>query len=305
MRATHSVSPSESVVGLGPESKDGWLSSASPPDCSGMEGIALLRCSCLSTAFLSSTFWADRKSFCRLPEQSGSSEESSGPSYLAPCCNSRLSVYTKGSIRSAAWDAPQATLPPFLSSKTLGKGPRHSQEDSCLRGVPLWLPNHPQKEGFRHSLRATVGTPPHLLHMPETLQGMPSSCPQPVHLQVVRPLSKMLVTRKNWGSGYFLLSLLLGDFGMSSLTAIVCSQDARDCGKERSPTRDLASENTTPLAFLSCCQRGLKSLQMSLCCCCPRTEVSFMSLGLPARRPSNDVSDVKVIAWLLSSFFQN
>lgn len=195
-----------------------------------------------------------------------------------------------------------ASYHPEPWGKAPGTARRTPASEECHCG---FLITH-RKKGFRHSLRATVGTPPHLLHMPETLQGMPSSCPQPVHLQVVQPLSKMLVTRKIWGSGYFLLSLLLWDFGMSSLTVISCSQDARDCGKERSPSRDLASGNTTPVTFLSCCPRVLKSLQMSLCSCCPRTEVSFMSLGLPARQPSNNVSDVKVTAWLLlSSLFQN
>lgn len=168
--------------------------------------------------------------------------------------------------------------------KAPGTARRTPASEECHCG---FLITH-RKKGFRRRrLRATVGTPPHLLHMPETLQGMPSSCPQPAHLQVVQPLSKMLVTRKNWGSSYFLLSLLLWDFGMSSLTAIACSQDARDCSKERSPTRDLASGNTTPLTFLSCCQRGLKSLQMSLCCVaqeprCP--SCPWVSLpGSPAR----------------------
>lgn len=164
-------------------------------NCSGMEGIALLRGSCLSTGFLSSTFWAERTPFCVASQR-------------AP--PAKLPVATQGSVSTPKAVFPgMLRWPLFLLSchpEPWGKAPdtagRTPASEECHLG---FLITH-RKRRFWHSLRATVGTP-HLLQMPETLQGLPPSCPQTVHLQVVQPSSKMLVTGKVWGSGYFLLFL--------------------------------------------------------------------------------------------------
>lgn len=157
----------------------------------------------------------------------------------------------------------------------------------CHRGS---LNTH-RERGSQHSLGATVDTPlPHSLHTPLSVCLRPCrTCHLPVpHLSI--SLIQNTCDWKGLGSGLLSsLSLLLWDFGMFSRTAIACSWDSRDHSKERSCTRDLASGNSSPpsLTFLSCCQRGLPSLQTSLCFYCPRAEVPFMFLGFPARWPSN------------------
>lgn len=68
VRDTLSVSPSESVVGLGQEIKDGWSSSGSALTAEAWKawpGCRVVVCHWAR----SSTCWADRKPFCVAPQR--------------------------------------------------------------------------------------------------------------------------------------------------------------------------------------------------------------------------------------------
>lgn len=163
VRDTRSVSPSESVAGLGQEIKDGWSYQPQPLTAEAWKASACCGVAVCHCAPKQHVLGRQEAFLCSSPE---------GPSCLAAffCCNSRLGCRTKGSVQTVARDTHQPWFLPSYHPEPEGKvWTQPARTGLLLQSATIGFLTTHRKRGSQHSLRATVDTPPHSLHTPTVL----------------------------------------------------------------------------------------------------------------------------------------